>query len=68
MEDNKAWLEQVGVNFEIAIANGDYVDCKELIALVRGEGFDVEAKEMENALVEEKLGTFLYPANEQQWK
>lgn len=68
MEDNKAWLEQVGVNFEIALANGDYVDCKELIGRVRDEGYEVEAKELERLLKEETIGTFIHESSEYDWK
>lgn len=68
MEDNKEWLEGVHDAFEISIAEGNYVEAKELIQRMRDEGFEVEAKQLQAELVEEKLGTFLYPFNQQSWK
>lgn len=61
MEDNKLWLEFIKEAFEGAVANGDYATCKDVILKLRDEGFEVEAKQLQTELVEEKLGTFLYP-------
>lgn len=68
MEDSKTYLEAVHDAFEVDISEGDYVLCKDIIQRVRDEGFEVEAKQLQADLVEEKLGTFLYPSNEQSWK
>lgn len=59
MEDNKAWLEQAEVLFEIGIAEGNYEECKNIIDTLREEGFAAEAKTLHTALLEETLGTFL---------
>lgn len=63
MEDNKEWLAGVADAFETAISQGDYVLCKEIIQKVRDEGFEVAAKQLQAELVEEKLGTFLFPSD-----
>lgn len=68
MEDNKAWLEGVNEAFEIAVAEGDYVTCKEIIQKVRDEGFDTEAKQLERDLKEETLGTFIHETDAGNWK
>lgn len=65
MEDNKAWLEGMAENFEIALGTGQYVECKEIIQKLRDEGFEVEAKQAHNALMEETIGTFLVEFPEQ---
>lgn len=65
MEDNKAYLEGTVELFEIALATGQYVECKEIIQALRDEGFDAEAKQAHNALMEETIGTFLVEFPEQ---
>lgn len=59
MEDNKAYLEGMAENFEISLATGNYVECKEIIKTLRDEGFEAEAKQAHTALMEESIGTFL---------
>lgn len=68
MEDNKAYFEGVREMFEIAISAGNYEEVKAIIEMVRLEGFEIEAVQLKDELAEEKLGTFLYPSNEQIWK
>lgn len=63
MEDNKAWEEGMYESFEIAVAGGDYVLCKEIIQRVRDEGFDQLAKYLQKILVEETLGTFIHESD-----
>lgn len=53
MEDSKAWLEGMAETFEVALGTGNYVECKEIIQSLRDEGFEVEAKQAHNALMEE---------------
>lgn len=62
---NKEWLEGMAENFEVALGTGQYVECKEIIQKLHDEGFEVEAKEAYNALMEETLGTFLVEFPEQ---
>lgn len=68
MNDNKEWLEGVHDAFEVAVSEGDYVLCKEIIQKVRDEGFDTEAKQLQNELVEETLGTFIHETDAKTWK
>lgn len=67
MNDNKSYLEGVREMFEIAISAGNYEEVKSIIDMVRIEGFEVEAKQLEQELKEETIGTFLYPSSEQTW-
>lgn len=64
---NSAWLEGIRDSFEVAVAEGDYVLCKEIIQKVRDEGFDAEAKQLQAALVEETIGTFIHETDEKSW-
>ncbi len=61
MEDfiNEDWLHAMQVGLEQAIADGDYVFCQKIIGQVKDEGFDTEAYEMKNLLLEATLGDFL---------
>ena len=58
-EQTEIWLEGIYDSFEVLVAEGNYVECKELIQKVRDEGFEVEAKQLHNELMEESLGSFL---------
>lgn len=65
MEDNKAYLEGMAETFEVALAEGNYIECKEIIKVLRDEGFEAEAKQAHTALMEETIGTFLVEFPEQ---
>ncbi len=56
---NVQWLEFIKESFGGAVANGDYVTCKDVIQKLRDEGFEIEAKQLHNLLMEETIGTFL---------
>lgn len=64
---NEVWLSGVHDSFEVAVAEGEYVLCKEIIQKVRDEGFDAEAKQLQAELVEETLGTFIHETDQNSW-
>jgi DNA polymerase III sliding clamp (beta) subunit (PCNA family) len=51
--DNNEWLEVITENFYITLSDGDYVEAQRIINRVKEEGFDVEAKQLKEALLGE---------------
>lgn len=68
MEDNKAWEEGMYESLEVAIAEGNYVECEKIIQRVRDEGFDQLAKHLKETLKEETIGTFIHETDARIWK
>lgn len=68
MEDSTEWLEAMKGVFYEEMSDGNYVKCKEIIELLKDEGFPIEAKQLQADLVEEKLGTFIHETDARAWK